>query len=406
MSKSSRATIVKLAKAAEIEIDEALIILWDAGFKEINGPDDVLTGSRLLRAKKTLFIPTTRNFISPGFWQYHLSLNELELRQLLLQLRIPMSSNARRLPKGAIKKLRIEAQNRIIRKSIPLPTPLPQPVPIEQKECEPGYYWKTIGHEKQVRLLKLEEVIAIHNALVADFLVQDDPIVPSGPRNEDIIASAVYRQHTALGNQLKYLSIEMCAAALLHSIVHDHPFHNGNKRTALVCMLVLLDENGITLTCPENELFKFVLLVAQHIIVNLRYRDLSDREVITIAEWILRNSRQVERGNRPLPFRKLRIILSSYDCHFEYGTRGSSIKITRTIKAHGLFSKNKQLTSTLHCTRESSEVPKAIINNVRSDLELNDEHGIDSAAFYDKSPISADEFIVKYRKTLLRLAKL
>jgi prophage maintenance system killer protein len=28
----------------------------------------------------------------------------------------------------------------------------------------------------------------------------------------------------------------MAAAALMHAIVHDHPFHNANKRTALVAL--------------------------------------------------------------------------------------------------------------------------------------------------------------------------
>ncbi len=93
-------------------------------------------------------------------------------------------------------------------------------------------------------------MLAIHNALVLDFLHQENPIDPPGPRNDDIIASAVFRQHTSIGDVLKYPSVELSAAALLHSLVNNHPFHNGNKRTALVSMLVLLDENELMLTCP------------------------------------------------------------------------------------------------------------------------------------------------------------
>ncbi len=407
MRKILRATLEQLAKEADRELDDALVILWDAGLEKLSSPKDEITGSRLIRARRALLIPTPRDLTSPAYWQKRLSISELELRQLLVQLRIPMSKKATRLPKGAIKKLRSAPKTRPISQTIPS-LPPPEPIIVEREESDPLFTWKTVGHEKKVRLLKLEEVLAIHNALVADFLAQEDPIDPPGPRDDNIIASAVFRQHTAIGGQPKYLSIEMTAAALLHSLVHNHPFHNGNKRTALVSMLVLLDVNKVMLTCDQHELFKFVLQLAQHKIVDTHFKDLADREVVTIAEWIVRNSRQVERWERPLPLRRLQHILTKHGCEFEHGTRGRNLKVTRTIISKTFLGKSKTstFTSTIHLGSEGSEAPRAIINKLRSDLQLSEEQGIDSAAFYGDSPFSIDDFIVKYRKTLLRLAKL
>ncbi len=55
---------------------------------------------------------------------------------------------------------------------------------------------------------------------------------------------------------------------------------------------------------------------------------------------------------------------------------------------------------------EGRDVSRRTINMVRSELQLDEENGIHSAAFYEDVPLIIDNFIVNYRKTLQRLAKL
>ncbi|MCX6659103.1 MAG: Fic family protein, partial [Candidatus Bathyarchaeota archaeon] len=156
----------------------------------------------------------------------------MQFRSLLDELGFPMSKNARKLPKGAIRKLESETNKKT---SIPIQlTVQPSPEALEPtpRATLDALDWKTVGRVREVRLLSLEEVLKIHFTLVSDFADQEDPIYPPGPRDDDIIASAVFRQHTSIGKHSKYPSIEMSAAALIHSLVLDHPFHNGNKRTA------------------------------------------------------------------------------------------------------------------------------------------------------------------------------
>ena len=49
------------------------------------------------------------------------------------------------------------------------------------------------------------------------------------------------------------------AAAYLFHIARNHPFIDGNKRTALACALVFLRLNGIRIVASEDELYELVI---------------------------------------------------------------------------------------------------------------------------------------------------
>jgi len=69
-----------------------------------------------------------------------------------------------------------------------------------------------------------------------------------------LLASAVARQESGYGNTLKYHEPIINAATLLYGICNDHPFHNGNKRTALVCALAHLDRNRQILKTTSTQI--------------------------------------------------------------------------------------------------------------------------------------------------------
>lgn len=403
MSKSLRQSVLQIANEAGIEIDDALIKLWDYGLNEINYPTDTLSGASLNHARKCLGVATKKELTSVSYWQDHLTLSQSELIELLDGWGIKMSNRTKTLPSGALRRLRSHAATKTLVKSKlvqEVVAPESKTVLIENK-----FTWRNVGKEREVRCLDLEEVLSIHYALCEDFLTHSDPIEPKGPRDHNMIESAIFRQHTSAANTRKYPTVEMTAAALLHSLVLNHPFYNGNKRTALVAMLVLLDENGTMLTTNEDSLFKFILLVAQHRIVD---RDQSgnfnsDAEVLAIAEWIRANSRSIELGERTLSYRKLKHILSHHDCEFFHSSNGCNVKITRKVKSSWL--RSKVLSTNISYGNEGRDVSRKTINKVREELQLDEQNGIDSAAFYEDVPLIIDNFIVKYRKTLQRLAK-
>ena len=59
-----------------------------------------------------------------------------------------------------------------------------------------------------------------------------------GVRDLGLLESAVYRPQTTFDAQDLYLSIFDKAAALLQSLLKNHPFIDGNKRTALSLSLI------------------------------------------------------------------------------------------------------------------------------------------------------------------------
>src|SRR5436190_18138540 len=104
---------------------------------------------------------------------------------------------------------------------------------------------------------KATDVLALHEDLVALFAQEDNPIFPPGPKDLNLLESACTRPQTSFGKTEKYGSVEEKAAALLHSLVKNHAFHNGNKRTALVTMITFLwrNERRVNADVTDNEIF-------------------------------------------------------------------------------------------------------------------------------------------------------
>ncbi len=91
-----------------------------------------------------------------------------------------------------------------------------------------------------------DEVLLIRRRLASTTVAQrafgtEVPLYP------DRLSSAVARQSTGIGNHMKYTTVPQIAATLFYGLCLGHAFDNGNKRTALVSMLVLLERNGVLL---------------------------------------------------------------------------------------------------------------------------------------------------------------
>ena len=397
-------TVRDLAAEADIDLDEALVTLWDEGFTHIETPDDRIGKRELNRARRAFGLPTRREFRDPAYWRALFGMEQEQFRSLLTSLDIRWTERQRRLPRGCVSKLMAEARRRDLNPVTGLrrpkqPSTAPPPAPVD---------WEPSGHEKELRLLDEGEVLQIHNALVEDFRRTPDPIDPPGVRSEHLLASAVFRQHTALGGNLKYPTVETAAAALLHAIIQDHPFHNGNKRTALVALLVFMDGNGVVPTCRDSDLFRLVLQVAQHRIADPHPRDRADREVLAITDRLCSSSRLIEKGDNRVPWRKLKRILKDYGCTFEHPNTGNRINIKRIVEHRGFLGRRTRvsLRTQVHYADDGRDAGLNTIQKIRHDLHLDEQHGIDSRDFYQKSPSVPDDFILRYRKTLDRLAKL
>lgn len=106
-----------------------------------------------------------------------------------------------------------------------------------------------------MRYLTVEEVLGINAQVMGGRHVL---------RDRGLLESAVARpQASALGIDA-YPDLVTKAAALLHSLVLNHPFVDGNKRTAVLATLVFLDLNGYVIRWDQDRALDLVLRLAQH----------------------------------------------------------------------------------------------------------------------------------------------
>lgn len=83
-----------------------------------------------------------------------------------------------------------------------------------------------------------------------------------GVRDAGLLASALDRPRNLLTYGDPAPNLARLAAAYGFGIARDHPFVDGNKRTALVVMLVFLRLNGLNMEATGQESYKTIMALA------------------------------------------------------------------------------------------------------------------------------------------------
>ena len=84
----------------------------------------------------------------------------------------------------------------------------------------------------------------------------------NGVRDENLLASAALTPQSTFGGKSAYADIVEIAAAYLFYICKNHPFLDGNKRTAMMAAIVFLRLNGMEPLPDSAEWEKLMLDVA------------------------------------------------------------------------------------------------------------------------------------------------
>ncbi|MBI3442529.1 MAG: type II toxin-antitoxin system death-on-curing family toxin [Candidatus Sungbacteria bacterium] len=126
-----------------------------------------------------------------------------------------------------------------------------------------------------IRYLDHEEVLIIHARIL------DETGGLHGVRDIHGVASALGRPKMQFGGADLYPSLFEKAAAYFSSLAFDHPFLDGNKRTAIVATARFLFLNGYELRATNKILEKFVLRAV-----------VEKYEIKKIAAWLEKHSRK------------------------------------------------------------------------------------------------------------------
>ena len=123
----------------------------------------------------------------------------------------------------------------------------------------------------------IQDIYELHNQLEEVF------ILSSGVRDENLLASAVNTPfQTFMGNDL-YPSIYDKAAQLCYGIANNHPFTDGNKRTALHSMYVYLIINGFDIMATQQDVENMIIDVASGNMTNTE-----------LAQWLRENTVEID----------------------------------------------------------------------------------------------------------------
>ena len=104
--------------------------------------------------------------------------------------------------------------------------------------------------------LSLEEILELHDHLIKKFGGL------SGFRDKGLLESALVAPMMSVFGEELHKSVYDKAAAYLFSISRNHPFNDGNKRTATAATLIFLRTNGQSPNYDVDELIGFVVKVA------------------------------------------------------------------------------------------------------------------------------------------------
>ncbi len=104
--------------------------------------------------------------------------------------------------------------------------------------------------------LTAEQILFPHARLVAETGGMH------GIRDLNMLESAAARPRVTFGGKDLYPDIFTKTAALLDSLINNHPFVDGNKRTGITAAALFLRRNGYHLKAEAVELENFTMSVA------------------------------------------------------------------------------------------------------------------------------------------------
>ncbi len=109
---------------------------------------------------------------------------------------------------------------------------------------------------KRISFLTLAEVIEIHTDQIDRYGGSD------GVRDMNLLSSAVATPFASFSGSFLHADIFEMAGAYAFHICKNHPFVDGNKRTALASALVFLEINGISVSDPAEKLYHTMISIA------------------------------------------------------------------------------------------------------------------------------------------------
>jgi death-on-curing protein len=279
---------------------------------------------------------------------------------------------------------------------------------------DPYYSNETIG---------LRDALAAHFLIIDYFAEKNYGVGGIGPRNLDLLHSALSRQFTGFDGFRKWKGLYENCGTLMFGLIMNHPFHDANKRTALLVTLSLLHRNRRIITLQQKKLDSLVVAIAKGELASYfssqaRYhkevQSLSttndpDRAIRLIADFLHRNTRARDNSCRTVTYAELNRALKRHGYELR-NPNGNYINVVRVEPARraGFFGigarpEREMFLGQIGFPGWKDQVSKAALKTVRDVTQLTTHNGCDTQVlFEDAEPLSS--LISEYAEPLKRLA--
>jgi death-on-curing protein len=128
-------------------------------------------------------------------------------------------------------------------------------------------------------MILISEVENLHQIIIARFGGS------YGIRDRAALESALARPFQTFDNKELYLSILEKAASLIESILVNHPFIDGNKRTGYALLRLFLLDNGLDFSVSKDNKYEFIIDIPSG---SLKFEG--------IIEWLVKNTTKISNG--------------------------------------------------------------------------------------------------------------
>ena len=122
-------------------------------------------------------------------------------------------------------------------------------------------------------MISVKQAIEIHEIVVNAFGGS------MGIRDSGALESALARPFQTFGGEDLYPGFFTKAAAIAESIIINHPFIDGNKRTGYVLMEAILRLGNLKITAVNDDLYNFVISIST-----------GEKKFEEIVEWLKGNT--------------------------------------------------------------------------------------------------------------------
>jgi len=105
-------------------------------------------------------------------------------------------------------------------------------------------------------MITIDSALKLHELSIKKYGGSD------GIRDRGLLESAIARPYQTFGGEDLYPTVYEKAAAIAESLIINHPFVDGNKRTGFLGMLAILEEGNLQITLSNDVIYEFVIKIS------------------------------------------------------------------------------------------------------------------------------------------------